>query len=82
MATAKKNLRTLVLARARRKGHPVESIGSVAEACGISRQHLYNLMNGDQAASDWVVDGLVEGLGVSRRAVTDALKASGGGLLE
>lgn len=48
----------------------------VAESIGISRQHLYNLLRGEQTASDWVEGRVAKAFGVSLVTVRKALAAT------
>lgn len=72
-------LRELVDA-ARRRGleapDPPRTVAAVAEACGMTRQHLYHLMAGRKFASGHTVARLTQGLGKPRATVEKALAAS------
>jgi DNA-binding phage protein len=59
------NFKELV-AKARCEGvsqiDPPRSYGTVAEACGISRQHLYSLLRGKHCPRPWVQERIARGL--------------------
>lgn len=73
------NFRTLVRRAARRDLNKTEKpkrLVDIASDCGISRQHLYNLMNGTHVASGWVEARIAAGLRLSLDTVKRALRAS------
>lgn len=79
MVRVTSSFRDLVERHARRglkKGDKPRPLASVAKDFGISRPHLYNLMNGDQGASDWVLSRIVKGSGLAERTIKDALRVS------
>lgn len=52
------------------------SYKSMAERCGISRAHLYNLFAGVKAAPPWTVAQIAKGLAVDVATVEKALQRS------
>lgn len=57
-------------------GRPPVSYGRVAKRCKISRQFLYDLMNGDKTPSEHVIERITKVLGVRKSVVQRALEAS------
>ena len=73
------SLRALVDAARRRGIEPTEpprTVAAIAEACGMTRQHLYHLLAGRKFASGHTVARLAQGLGKPRAVVEKALAAS------
>lgn len=48
----------------------------MAERCGVSRPHLYNLFNGLKTAPPWTVARIAKGLGSTAEVVEKALNRS------
>ena len=67
-----------LVARAQARGRkPIErpaSLTVIADACGISRQHLHSLMRGAQYPQAYTICKIAAGLGVSVRTVKKALQ--------
>lgn len=51
------------------KGEAPKTFLDVAHELKISRQHLYNLMNGKAAASDWLATAIAKKFGVAKKTV-------------
>lgn len=60
-------------ARGRRYVSP-RPMRQIADRLGISRTHLYNLMDGHKGASDWTLRRIARAFGTSVDEVRDALK--------
>lgn len=79
MVRVASSFRDIVERHARRglkPGDKPRPLVEVAKQFGISRPHLYNLMNGAQGASDWVLARIVAGSGLTERTIKDALRVS------
>ena len=64
----------------RRRGRPPHRAPRTmlwaARACGISRGHLYNLIDGRKTAPEWTVHRIAKGLKVDPEVVAAALAKS------
>lgn len=70
-----------LLQRESRNGVPKDArprtVRVMAQKCGISMQHMYNLMNGSVASpSSGIIDRIATNLDVSSRTVRQAIRAS------
>ena len=48
--------------------------GDIAKRCGVSRQHLYHLIRGEQTPALWTVENIAEGLKLPLATVQAALQ--------
>ncbi len=51
-------------------------VAALARACGVSRQHLYDVMHGRASPSKGLVASMAETLGYARKVVLAAVKES------
>lgn len=70
----------ILIDRAAKRGLPKTSAPrtrvEMARTCGLTRQHLYMLMDGQREARDFIVARIAKGLKLSEATVRRALRAS------